>query len=264
MTSDKISACLFLSLFTLHLSLFMLVIPAIDLRGGRCVRLTQGRKRDVKVYDANPVEIARAFAAAGAGLIHVVDLDGAFAESESMNRRVVEEIIASACVDVEFGGGMRKAVDVEEMIERGAARVVVGTLAVESPQTLEALIGKFFGKIAVGIDARDGRVVTRGWEKEEELTAIELARRVVSIGVERIIYTDVARDGMLGGVNIEQTCELARKCGARVTASGGVSSLEDIERLREVSDCGVDSVIVGKALYEGRFTLQDALRAAAG
>lgn len=242
----------------------MLVIPAIDLRGGRCVRLTQGRKEDVKVYDANPVEVARAFAAAGASLIHVVDLDGAFAESEAKNRRVVEEIIASAGVDVEFGGGMRKAVDVEEMIERGAARVVVGTMAVESTQTLEALIGKFFGKIAVGIDARDGQVVTRGWEKEEELTAIELARRVVSIGVERIIYTDVARDGMLGGVNIEQTCELARKCGARVTASGGVSSLEDIARLREVSDCGIDSVIVGKALYEGRFTLQDALRVAAG
>ena len=240
----------------------MQVIPAIDLRGGRCVRLTQGRKEDVKVYDANPVEVARDFARAGAQLIHVVDLDGAFAESSLSNRRVVEEIIRSAGVDVEFGGGMRALRDVEEMIERGAARVVVGTLAVESPQIFGEILGKFGAKIAVGIDAREGKVLTRGWEKKEELSAIELAQRVARIGVERIVYTDVARDGMLGGVNIEQTCALAQQCGVRVTASGGVSSLADIERLKEVSDCGVDSVIVGKALYEGRFTLQEALRAA--
>ena len=240
----------------------MQVIPAIDLRGGRCVRLTQGRKEDVKVYDANPVEVARDFARAGAQLIHVVDLDGAFAESSLSNRRVVEEIIRSAGVDVEFGGGMRTHRDVEEMIERGAARVVVGTLAVESPQIFGEILGKFGAKIAVGIDAREGKVLTRGWEKKEELSAIELAQRVASVGCERIIYTDVARDGMLGGVNIEQTCALAQQCGVRVTASGGVSSLADIERLKEVSDCGVDSVIVGKALYEGRFTLQEALRAA--
>ncbi|OLE52895.1 MAG: 1-(5-phosphoribosyl)-5-[(5-phosphoribosylamino)methylideneamino]imidazole-4-carboxamide isomerase [Acidobacteria bacterium 13_1_20CM_3_53_8] len=240
----------------------MLVIPAIDLRGGRCVRLTQGRKEDVKVYDANPVEVAREFARAGAQMIHVVDLDGAFAESSLSNRRVVEEIIRSAGVRVEFGGGMRAHRDVEEMIERGAARVVIGTLAVESTQILEELVGKFGAKIAVGIDAREGKVLTRGWEKKEELSAIELAQRVARIGVERIIYTDVARDGMLGGVNIEQTCALAQQCGVRVTASGGVSSLADIERLKEVSDCGVDSVIVGKALYEGWFTLQEALRVA--
>src|SRR5205085_610607 len=179
-----------------------------------------------------------------------------------LNRRVVEEIIRSAGVGVEFGGGMRALRDVEEMIERGAARVVVGTLAVESPQIFGEILGKFGAKIAVGIDAREGKVLTRGWEKKEELSAIELAQRVARIGVERIVYTDVARDGMLGGVNIEQTCALAQQCGVRVTASGGVSSLADIERLKEVSDCGVDSVIVGKALYEGRFTLQEALRAA--
>src|SRR5205085_12647910 len=150
----------------------MQVIPAIDLRGGRCVRLTQGRKEDVKVYDANPVEVARDFARAGAQLIHVVDLDGAFAESSLSNRRVVEGIIRSAGVRVEFGGGMRTHRDVEEMIERGAARVVVGTLAVESPQIFGEILGKFGAKIAVGIDAREGKVLTRGWEKKEELSAI--------------------------------------------------------------------------------------------
>jgi len=226
------------------------------------VRLTQGRKEDVKVYDADPVEVARGFAGAGARLIHVVDLDGAFAEKESKNRRVVEEIVEGAGVDVEFGGGMRAVGDVEEMMERGVARVVIGTLAVESPQTLAELVRQFQEKIVVGIDARDGKVLTRGWEKKEKLLAIELAQHVASIGVGRIVYTDVARDGMLGGVNVEQTCQLARKCGLRVTASGGVSSLADIERLKEVSDCGVDSVIVGKALYEGRFTLQEALSVA--
>ena len=226
------------------------------------MRLTQGRKEDVKVYDADPVEVARGFAGAGARLIHVVDLDGAFAEKESKNRRVVEEIVEGAGVDVEFGGGMRAVGDVEEMMERGVARVVIGTLAVESPQTLAELVRQFQEKIVVGIDARDGKVLTRGWEKKEKLLAIELAQHVASIGVGRIVYTDVARDGMLGGVNVEQTCQLARKCGLRVTASGGVSSLADIERLKEVSDCGVDSVIVGKALYEGRFTLQEALSVA--
>ncbi|HMF58452.1 MAG TPA: 1-(5-phosphoribosyl)-5-[(5-phosphoribosylamino)methylideneamino]imidazole-4-carboxamide isomerase, partial [Pyrinomonadaceae bacterium] len=216
----------------------MQIIPAIDLRGGLCVRLTQGRKEDVKVYDADPVEVARGFAGAGARLIHVVDLDGAFAEKESKNRRVVEEIVEGAGVDVEFGGGMRAVGDVEEMMERGVARVVIGTLAVESPQTLAELVRQFQEKIVVGIDARDGKVLTRGWEKKEKLLAIELAQHVASIGVGRIVYTDVARDGMLGGVNVEQTCQLARKCGLRVTASGGVSSLADIERLKEVSDCG--------------------------
>lgn len=238
----------------------MLIIPAIDLRDGQCVRLTQGRKADVKVYDGDPVEIAKKFEAAGARMLHVVDLDGAFEEGRSRNRRVVRRIIRGISIPVQFGGGMRSVSDVQQMIEFGVAQVVIGTLAVESPETLENFVQLFGFRICVGIDARNGQVVTRGWEKQEKIAATELARRVADAGIDRIVYTDVARDGTLGGVNVDQTCSIARASGLRVTASGGVSSLEDIEELLGVQECGVDSVIIGKALYEGRFTLEEALR----
>ena len=238
----------------------MLIIPAIDLKDGQCVRLTQGRRQDVKVYDGDPVEIARGFVAAGARMIHVVDLDGAFADANSRNRKVARRIIRAVEIPVQFGGGLRSVGDVQQMIEFGAAQVVIGTLAAESPETLEKFVQLFGFRICVGIDARRGQVLTHGWEKEQTLGAVELARRVADAGVDRIVYTDVTRDGMLEGVNVEQTCHIARESGLRVTASGGVSSLADIERLRAASECGgVDSVIVGKALYEGRFTLQEAL-----
>ncbi|HEX8685051.1 MAG TPA: 1-(5-phosphoribosyl)-5-[(5-phosphoribosylamino)methylideneamino]imidazole-4-carboxamide isomerase [Pyrinomonadaceae bacterium] len=240
----------------------MLIIPAIDLREGKCVRLTQGRREEVKVYDGEPVEIARGFEEAGARMIHVVDLDGAFADRNSVNRKVVRRIIRAVKIPVQFGGGLREVTDVQQMIEYGAAQVVVGTLAAESPETLEKFVQLFGFRVCVGIDARDGVVLTHGWEKEGRLTAAALARRVADAGVDRIVYTDVARDGMLTGVNLEQTCAIARESGLRVTASGGVSSLEDLGRLKSIAPCGVDSCIVGKALYEGRFTLQEALKAA--
>lgn len=237
----------------------MLIIPAIDLKDGRCVRLKQGRKSDVKVYDGDPVEIAKRFEEAGARMLHVVDLDGAFAGNDSSNRKVAQQIIRALGMPVQFGGGLRRVEDVQELIEYGAARVVIGTLAAESPETLEKFVQLFGARICVGIDARDGQVLTRGWEKQEPLSAIDLAHRVAAAGVERIIYTDVSRDGMLEGVNVEQTCAMARASGLHVTASGGVSSLADLKLLCEASACGVDSVIVGKALYENRFTLQEAL-----
>lgn len=242
----------------------MLIIPAIDLKNGQCVRLTQGRKAEATTYDGDPVEIARGFEAAGAQMLHVVDLDGAFAESESTNREVVRRIIESVAIPVQFGGGLRRVADVREMIEYGAARVVLGTLVVESAELLAQLVSLFGARIAVGIDARNGQVVTRGWEKQSGIPAVELAERVAELGVARIIYTDVARDGMLEGVNIEQTCAVARRSGLAVTASGGVSSLDDIERLKVACCGGIDSVIVGKALYEKRFSLPEAMHAAAG
>jgi phosphoribosylformimino-5-aminoimidazole carboxamide ribotide isomerase len=226
------------------------------------VRLTQGRREDVKVYDGEPAEIARGFEDAGARMIHVVDLDGAFADMNSKNRKVVRRIIRAVKIPVQFGGGLRSVTDVQQMIEFGAAQVVIGTLAAESPETLEKFVQLFGFRVCVGIDARAGQVLTHGWEKEGRLTAAVLARRVADAGVDRIVYTDVARDGMLTGVNLEQTCAIARESGLRVTASGGVSSLEDIMQLKTISQCGVDSCIVGKALYEGRFTLQEALKAA--
>jgi phosphoribosylformimino-5-aminoimidazole carboxamide ribotide isomerase len=226
------------------------------------VRLTQGRRREVKVYDGDPAEIAKRFENAGARMLHVVDLDGAFADRNSKNRKVVRRIIRAVEIPVQFGGGLRSVTDVQQMIEFGAAQVVIGTLAAESPETLEKFVQLFGFRVCVGIDARRGVVLTHGWEKEGKLSAAALARRVADAGVDRIVYTDVARDGMLSGVNLEQTCSIARESGLRVTASGGVSSLKDISKLKTISRCGVDSVIVGKALYEGRFTLQEALKAA--
>jgi phosphoribosylformimino-5-aminoimidazole carboxamide ribotide isomerase len=241
----------------------MLIIPAIDLRDGQCVRLMQGRRAEAKVYDGDPVEIARRFAEAGAQMLHVVDLDGAFAETGSPNRAVARRIIEAVEIPVQFGGGLREVSDVREIIESGAARVVVGTLVLESAERLARLVELYGARVAVGIDARGGRVLTHGWEKQEDVSAFELAARVAALGVSRIIYTDVARDGTLEGVNVEQTCAVARASGLRITASGGVSSLADIERLKDACEARIDSVIVGKALYEKRFTLEEALSAGA-
>lgn len=239
------------------------IIPAIDLRDGRCVRLVQGRKENATVYDGDPVEIALGYQAHGAQIIHLVDLDGAFSDPNSRNRLVLREIISNIRIPVQFGGGLRSLDDIAQVIELGVSRVVIGTIAVEAPKSLDQAL-RWFGanRIAVGIDARDGQVLTRGWEREGQISAVELAKDVAAVGIERIIYTDVARDGMLTGVNVEQTSAIARESGLKVTASGGVSSLTDVTRLTAASESGIDSVIIGKALYEGRFTLEEALTSA--
>jgi phosphoribosylformimino-5-aminoimidazole carboxamide ribotide isomerase len=237
----------------------MIIIPAIDLKNGLCVRLLQGRKSEMTVYSEDPVEVAREFAAAGAEMIHVVDLDGAFSEGESPNRAVLRRIVDAVDVEIQFGGGVRSLDDVQQLCDAGVARVVLGTVAAEEPSRLKEFVSSFGAKICVGIDARDGRVMTRGWETATPLLAVDLARSVAQCGVERIVYTDIARDGALVGPNIEQTRAVAEAANVRVTASGGVSSLDDIERLR---DAGLDSVIVGKALYEGKFKLEEAILAA--
>ena len=240
----------------------MLIIPAIDLKNGLCVRLLQGRKSEMTVYNENPIEVAREFAAAGAQMIHVVDLDGAFNESDSPNRAVVKEIVEAVDVPIEFGGGIRSLEDVQRLCDTGVTRIVLGTVAAEAPSKLKDFVSSFGSKICVGIDARDGRVMTRGWETATPLMAIDLARSVAECGVERIIYTDITRDGALVGPNIQQTIAVAEAANVRVTASGGVSSLDDIKRLRDAGDERVDSVIVGKALYEGKFKLEEAIQAA--
>ena len=240
----------------------MLIIPAIDLQNGKCVRLSQGRKDAPIVYNDDPITVAKDFELAGAQLLHIVDLDAAFSDSGSSNRDLLGQIIRATEIPVQFGGGLRTAKDVEEMIKLGVSRAIVGTLAVESPETVADLVRDFGSdRIAVGIDAKDGEVMVRGWEQRGKIRAVELARIVAQAGVERIIYTDVARDGMLVGLNVEQTRLLARESGLKVTASGGVSSLADLERLKHQAPFGVDSVIVGKALYERRFTFAEAARA---
>jgi phosphoribosylformimino-5-aminoimidazole carboxamide ribotide isomerase len=242
----------------------MMIIPAIDLRDGRCVRLTQGRKELTKIYDGDPVEIAKSYEAAGAQMLHVVDLDGAFSESNSRNRQVLSNILRAVNTPIQFGGGLRSHKDVLDVCRLGVARVVLGTMAVEEPEALGKLARQLGAhRVAVGIDARKGRVTTRGWETQKPLRALDLALEVARLGVERIVYTDVGRDGMLQGVNTDDPCMIARTSGLKVTASGGVSSLEDLKRLKVISECGIDSVIVGKALYERRFTLLKALQAVA-
>ena len=239
----------------------MTILPAIDLRNGRCVRLTQGRKESVKIYDGDPVDVAKAFAASGAEMLHVVDLDGAFAESNSANRQVLRNIVRAISIPIQFGGGLRSSKDVAQVLQLGVSRAVIGTVAAKSPEILKEMVHLFgSSRIAVGIDARKGSVVTHGWEQTESLSALTLARRVAGLGVERVIYTDVGRDGTLQSPNIEQTCLIAGT-GVKVTASGGVSSLQDLRDLRAVSAFGIDSVIVGKAFYEGMFTLEEALNA---
>ncbi len=240
----------------------MLVIPAIDLRQGKSVRLAQGRKDTATVYSDDPVQIADTFARDGARLLHVVDLDAAFAESNSLNREVLRQMIRAINVPIQFGGGLRSIKQIEKAFELGVGRVVIGTMAVEYPEVLKGMVRRFGPeRVVVGIDAKNGQVVTHGWEMDHQLDAHTLCRRVSAAGVGRIIYTDVGRDGMLTGVNLDGTCMIATASGLKVTASGGISSLKDLERLK-TADCGIDSVIVGKALYEGRFTLAEAIASA--
>jgi len=242
----------------------MLIIPAIDLRNGRCVRLAQGRKDAATVYDDNPPEVAKAFENDGARMLHVVDLDGAFSENKLRNREVLRELVSTISIPVQFGGGLRSVADVEQVLALGVTRVVIGTVAAESPDTLARMLQLFGSEaLAVGIDAREGEVVTRGWEKQGQINAVNLAKQVGELGITRIVYTDVQRDGMLTGINIDQTCLIAEASGLKITASGGVSSLDDLGKLAARSECGIDSVIVGKAFYEGRFTVSDAQRVAA-
>ena len=240
----------------------MIVIPAIDLRNGRCVRLTQGQAANEKIYDADPISVARSFAEAGAQFIHVVDLDGAFSGRKSLNRQIVEKMIDEVATTIQFGGGIRTIEDVRELSDRGVQRIILGTLATESSELVGTLVEEFADTILVAVDARDGRVSAEGWTRDTQTPAFEFAAQLAALGVSRIVYTDISRDGTLTGPNIEAAVKVAQVSQISVTASGGVSSLKDIELLRDCGEPLVDSVIIGKALYEGRFTIKEALRVA--
>jgi phosphoribosylformimino-5-aminoimidazole carboxamide ribotide isomerase len=240
----------------------MIIIPAIDLRGGRCVRLTQGQASAETVYAENPVKVAKRWYDEGADMLHIVNLDAALNKNDTENLKALERILFEVKIPVQFGGGVRTVEDARRVDELGATRIVIGTAAIENPVLLEHIIEEFGSTIVVGIDARDGKVALRGWEKLSNINAIDFAQKVAGMGIERIVYTDIARDGMLSGINLDATREIAEASGLKVTASGGVASLDDIYALRELEPYGVDSVIVGKALYEGVFTLEDALDAA--
>jgi phosphoribosylformimino-5-aminoimidazole carboxamide ribotide isomerase len=240
----------------------MIVIPAIDLRGGRCVRLSQGMASAETVYAENPIKVAKRWCEQGAEMLHIVNLDAAFNKDDRDNLKALERILLEVNVPVQFGGGVRSLDDVRAIDELGATRIVIGTTAIENPQLLNQIIDEFTSTIVVGIDARDGIVALRGWEKMSDIKAIDFAQKVADMGVTRIVYTDIARDGMLTGINLEATRAIAEASGIHVTASGGVATLDDIYAVKELEEFGVDSVIVGKALYEGVFTLEEALEAA--
>ncbi len=237
----------------------MLVIPAIDLKHGRCVRLKQGRADAETVYSEDPLAQARNFAEAGAKRLHLVDLDGAF-RGEEGNLNSIREILRGIQVPVQVGGGIRSLADIERMFALGVDSVIIGTMAVKHPEVLEdALTRHHADKILLGLDARDRKVAVEGWQEGTELDDVTFARRWKTVGVNRVIFTDIARDGMLSGPNIEALLDFANRSGMHVTASGGVASLADISRIKLLEKDGVDQVIVGKAIYDGRIRLEEAL-----
>lgn len=236
----------------------MILYPAIDLKDGQCVRLLRGDMEAATVFSEEPAAQARAFEAAGCEWLHLVDLNGAFA-GEPVNAAAVTAILETVSVPAQLGGGIRDMVTVERWIEKGIARVILGTAAVENPDLVRDAARAFPGRVAVGLDARKGKVATRGWAEETDIDATDLARRFEDAGVAAIIYTDIDRDGAMMGPNVAATAALARAVTIPVIASGGVSSLDDLAALRE-SGAPLDGVISGRALYDGAIDLAEALR----
>ena len=236
----------------------MIIYPAIDIRGGRCVRLTEGRFDAETVFADDPAEMALKWAGMGTEFLHLVDLDGALA-GEGKNVPVIQRILKSVSIPVQLGGGIRNLETIEKLLELGVTRLILGSAAVKKPELVAEACKKYPGHIAVGIDAKNGEVAIEGWGQGSGVAATELAKKMASFGVETIIYTDISRDGMLSGVNVEATAALARACGVPIIASGGVASLDDIRRVKAVEGDGVQGCIIGKAIYTGAVDLKEAL-----
>jgi len=238
----------------------MIVVPAIDIRDGKVVRLKQGQLRDETVYGSDPVEVARRWEEAGAQRLHVVDLDAAISAQPQFD--AVAAVIGAVSIPVEVGGGLRVLENAMRYRSRGADRVIFGTAAVASPGVVQAAVGLWPQAVAVAVDAKHGKVSVAGWREVSEVAVLDLLAQVRAWGVVRVQYTDVVRDGTLVGPNLAGIEEVARASGLRITAGGGVSTLDDLRRLKPLESLGVDEVVVGKALYEGRFSLKDAMEAA--
>jgi len=237
----------------------MLIIPAIDLRGGRVVRLFQGKFDQEKIYSKDPVKVAKHWARQGAKFLHIVDLDGA-SSGVSKNLEVLKEIITQVGVPLEFGGGVRSMETISGLLGMGVERVVLGTRAVNEAKFLKKAWKKFGEKIIVSIDARGEKVLTQGWNRAASKTTLDFAKELKEVGFKQLIYTDVSRDGALAGPNIPGIKELISKTGLNVIASGGVADLKDLVKLKSLQKKGLSGVIIGKALYEGKFTLAEALK----
>jgi phosphoribosylformimino-5-aminoimidazole carboxamide ribotide isomerase len=236
----------------------MILFPAIDLKNGQCVRLRQGEMAEAKVFNTDPAAQARAFEQQGFEWLHVVDLNGAFA-GRPVNADAVEAILAAMHIPVQLGGGIRDVDTVVTWLDKGIDRVILGTAAVRDPSFVREAARDFPGCIAVGIDARDGKVAVEGWAETSEITALDLARRFEDAGVAAIIYTDIARDGVLAGLNLEATAALARVISIPVIASGGLTSIEDVRALLRPDYARLEGAIAGRALYDGRLDPAEAL-----
>jgi phosphoribosylformimino-5-aminoimidazole carboxamide ribotide isomerase len=236
----------------------VILYPAIDLKEGRCVRLLRGEMSAATVFNEDPAAQAKSFADAGCRWLHLVDLDGAFA-GKPMNAASVEAILKAVKVPAQLGGGIRNLATIEAWLGKGIARVILGTAALTNPDLVKEACRKFPGKVAVGIDARDGKVAVEGWAKTSEMTALDLARRVEDAGAAAIIFTDIDRDGALAGVNVAATAALARALETPVIASGGVAAIDDIAALKAHESDGIAGAIMGRALYDGRIDLKAAL-----
>lgn len=237
----------------------MIIIPAIDIKDGKCVRLAQGDFNRVTTYGDNPVEMAVAWMRKGAELIHVVDLDGSVA-GLPRNANIVLDIAGNVDVPVQIGGGIRDIKTIEFYLNHGVSSVILGTTALQNEDIVQAACSAFPGRIIIGIDALKGRVAVRGWTETTEKRAIDLARHYENYGIKAIVYTDIERDGMSTGVNIEATREMAMSVNVPVIASGGVATIADVEKLLAVKDCDIYGVITGRALYTGAIDLEEAIQ----
>jgi phosphoribosylformimino-5-aminoimidazole carboxamide ribotide isomerase len=244
----------------------MILFPAIDLKNGQCVRLRQGDMGQVTLFNADPADQAAKFAAQGAEWLHLVDLDGAFA-GQPVNAAAVQGILKAVKIPVQLGGGIRDLARIDDWLKKGVSRIILGTVALKKPELVKGAARIFPKRIAVGIDAKAGRVAVEGWAETSDVTALDLARRFEDAGVAAIIYTDIDRDGLLQGVNAEATAELAAKLTIPVIASGGLAGPEDLDRLKAVlprsklAGGGIAGVIAGRALYDGRLDLKSAISA---
>jgi len=229
----------------------MLIYPAIDIKNGSCVRLTQGLINEEKKYFDDPVEAAKLWRSQGAKMLHIVDLDGAF-EGRPKNLSIIRSIIKEVDIPVQVGGGIRSLEAIEALLEAGAARAILGTKALEDKEMLKEAVKRYGDRIVVSIDAKGGYVATEGWVKTSELTVLQFVKELEDIGVATVVYTDIARDGMLMGPDIEGLMAIKQAVSIKVIASGGISSLEDLDRLKEIE---IEGAIIGKALYEGKLSL---------